>query len=74
MFFKRGVNNHSSFSILSSIRDIREELNVVKNNKLLNIITNDEGKEILVIDSREVAEMMGKEHKEIMLADVINLA
>ena len=34
-------------------------------NKDLTITTN-EGKEMYVIDSREVAEMMGKEHKEIM--------
>ena len=34
-------------------------------NKDLTITTN-EGKEVYVIDSREVAEMMGKEHKEIM--------
>lgn len=29
-------------------------------------ITNAEGREVTVIDSREVAEMLGKEHKEIM--------
>lgn len=38
----------------------------MENNKLTNIITNEEGKEILVIDSREVAEMLGKEHKHIL--------
>lgn len=34
-------------------------------NELMKVKTND-GKEITVIDSREVAEMMGKEHKEIL--------
>ena len=43
-------------------------LNVVENNKLVNILTNDEGKEVPVIDSREVAEMMGKKHEDIMKA------
>lgn len=38
----------------------------MESNKLTNIITNEEGKEILVIDSREVAEMMGKKHEDIM--------
>ena len=38
----------------------------MENNKLLNITTNEEGKEIPVIDSREVAEMMGKTHAEII--------
>ena len=42
----------------------------MENNKLTNIITNEEGKEILVIDSREVAKMMGKEHKDLL--DYIN--
>ena len=34
-------------------------------NELMKVKTNDE-KEITVIDSREVAEMLGKEHKEIL--------
>ena len=34
-------------------------------NKKSTIITN-EGKEVYVIDSREVAEIMGKTHKEVM--------
>lgn len=38
----------------------------MENNKLVNIITDDGRKEALVLDSREVAKMMGKEHKEIL--------
>ena len=38
----------------------------MENNKLLNIITNDGGKEIPVIDSREVAEMLDKRHSALM--------
>lgn len=38
----------------------------MENNKLLNIITNDEGKEVPVIDSREVAKMLGKEHSYVL--------
>lgn len=38
----------------------------MENNKLVNILTNDGGKEVLVIDSREVAEMLGIEHKEVL--------
>lgn len=38
----------------------------MESNKLTNITTNEEGEEILVIDSREVAEMMGKKHEDIM--------
>ena len=34
-------------------------------NELMKVKTN-EGKEVTVIDSREVAEMLGKEHKEIL--------
>lgn len=41
-------------------------MNVAENNKLLNIITEEGRKEVPVIDSREVAEMMGKEHKHIL--------
>ena len=35
-------------------------------NELMKVKTND-GKEITVIDSREVAEMMGKEHKYVLI-------
>ena len=34
--------------------------------ELIKVITNEEGKNIPVIDSREVAEMLGKEHKHIL--------
>ena len=34
--------------------------------ELTKTITNDEGKKIPVIDSREVAEMLGKEHKYLL--------
>ena len=34
--------------------------------ELTKVITNEEGKNIPVIDSREVAEMLGKEHYEII--------
>ena len=37
----------------------------MKNNQTLTII-NKEGKEIPVIDSREVAEMLGKEHSYVL--------
>lgn len=40
----------------------------MENNKLLNIITDEGRKEVLVLDSREVAEMMGKKHEDIMKA------
>ena len=34
--------------------------------ELTKVITNEEGKNVLVIDSREVAEMLGKEHKHVL--------
>ena len=34
--------------------------------ELTKVITNEEDKNILVIDSREVAEMLGKEHKHVL--------
>ena len=34
--------------------------------ELTKMITNEEGKNISVIDSREVAEMLGKEHKHVL--------
>ena len=34
--------------------------------ELTKVITNEEGKNIPVIDSREVAEMLGKEHKHVL--------
>ena len=38
----------------------------MENNKLLNIITDEGRKEVLVLDSREVAEMLGKSHSALM--------
>ena len=35
-------------------------------NNLMKVITNDKGNKVTVIDSREVAEMLGKEHYEII--------